>query len=56
MFGIAGESEHRRALDPEVLYSTVCEGDCRFMDEWVSEEENASEKRWRKMKKVEEAG
>ena len=39
-----GGLEHS-ALDPEVWYSAVREGGCRFMAAWVKEEEKASEHR-----------
>ena len=42
------------SLDPGAWYSTVREGDCRFMAAWVKEEEKASEHRQRK-REAEEA-
>ena len=54
LFGITGDWS-TVALDLGVWYSVVHEGDCRFMDAWVKEEENASEHRQRK-REAEEAG
>ena len=42
LFGFTGDWS-TAALDPEVWYSTVREGGCRFMAAWVKEEEKASE-------------
>ena len=53
LFGITGDWS-TAALDPEVWYSTVREGSCRFMAAWVKEEEKASEHRHRK-REAEEA-
>ena len=41
LFGIT-EDWSTATLDPGVWYSTVREGDCRFMAAWVKEEEKAS--------------
>ena len=49
-----GGLEHCRT-DPGAWYSTVHEGDCRFMAAWVKEEEKASEYRQRKTEAAEEA-
>ena len=47
LFDITGDWS-TAALDPEVWYSTVYEGGCRFMAVWVREEERTSENRQRK--------
>ena len=47
LFGITGDWS-TAALDPGVWYSTVREGDCRFMAAWVKEEEKAFKHRQRK--------
>ena len=52
--GITGDWS-TAALDPEVWYSTVDEGGCRFMAAWAKEEENASKQRQKK-RGAEEAG
>ena len=53
LFGITREWK-TAAPDPRAWYSTVREGDCRFVVAWAKEEENASEHRQRK-KEEEEA-
>ena len=53
VFGLTGVWS-TAALDPEVWYSAVCEGGCRFMAAWVREEEKASENR-QGMREAEEA-
>ena len=53
LFGITGDW-NTAALDPGAWYSTIREGDCRFMVAWVKEEEKASEHRQRK-REAEEA-
>ena len=47
LFGITGDWS-TAALDPEVWYSTVHEGGCRFMAAWAKEEETASKQRQKK--------
>ena len=53
LFGITGDWS-TAALDPEVWYSAVHEGGCRFMAAWGKEEENASNP-WQKKREAEEA-
>ena len=53
LFGITGDWS-TAALDPEVWYSAVHEGGCRFMVAWVKEEENAFNQRQKK-REAEEA-
>ena len=53
LFGITGDWS-TAALDPEVWYSAVHEGGCRFMAAWVKEEKNASNQRQKK-REAEEA-
>ena len=53
LFGITGDWS-TAALDPVVWYSTVREGEFRFLAAWVMEEKKASEHRLRK-REAEEA-
>ena len=55
MFGITGDWS-TAAIDPGVWYGIVCEGGCRFIAAWVTEEEKVSETRQRNIREVEEAG
>ena len=53
LFGITRDWS-TAALDPEVWYSAVHEGGCRFMAAWVKEEEDVSNQRQKK-REAEEA-